>query len=268
MSFIVFSGNPVIAQHHPTYISWLNNVQDTEYVYSIDEIPGKSPGIFFDPPAIILIVEKISASDMRQLLYRAEGTGENMCIISYAKPRGNFDKDGISIIDAEYPSSVKKRSSLLSDIFNISHKDASKIARVCDEPYQACIIARQLEFVDDMPQWSDIFIPEDKDSPPWLITDAINSGHVSGAIAETRKLLMKKKVTPQSLAMQITGYYTKAITSHNSFFVKLKSKHIVDIRGMVEDMSYYPQVILQSGKASSQHSMLAYVASLSSRCTQ
>ena len=68
--------------------------------------------------------------------------------------------------------------------------------------------------------------------------------------------------------MQITGYYTKVLSSENKFFSSIRKKNVIDVKGMVEDMSYFPEVILSSKKTSSQQSMQAYVSSLSSRCAK
>lgn len=266
MSFLVFSGSTPLIKHHPEYTSWVNDTQDVVECHGVDDIPGKSTSLFFDPPAIILNVESIKASDLRQLLYRAEETGENMCIIASQKPRGNFEKDGIEIIDVSYPKPPRQRSSVLQDMFDITDKQSLRIAKTYDDPSVACVIARQCEFIDSNESWSQFFIPEEKGSPPWLITDAINSGDAATAMRETSTLLKKKKSSPQSLAMQITGYYTKAVTSSGSFFSKLNRRNIKDKAGMVDDMAHYPEVIMQAGKTSAQHSLKAYVASLASRC--
>lgn len=268
MSFLVFSGSEDLVKHHPEYVSWRDEIQDIVACRSVDDVPEKSTSVFFDPPAIVLSVDSIKASDLRQLLYRAEEGGEDMCIISAQKPRGNFEKDGISIIDVSYPKSPKQRSSVLSSMFHIGSDQALKIAKRYDDPHVACVIARQCELLDTNQRWSKFFIPEDKDSPPWMITDAINAGDAATAIEETSILLRKKKTSPQAIAMQITGYYTKAVTSSSPFFAKLNKKSIKDTAGMVDDMAYFPEVIMQSGKNSAQHSLKAYVASLSSRCTR
>lgn len=268
MSFLVFSGSEVLVKYHPEYASWEGEAQDIVECYSLDEIPSTSTSLFFDPPAIVVNVDSIKASDLRQLLYRAEEIGENMCVISNKKPRGNFEKDGIDIIDVSYPKSTKQRSSVLSKMFNIENNQALKIAKAYDDPHLACVVARQCEFLDMNQKWSKFFIPEDKDSPPWSITNAINDGDTATAIEETTILLRKKKTSPQAIAMQITGYYTKAVTSASPFFAKLKKRNIKDAAGMVDDMSYFPEVIMRSGKNSAQYSLKSYVASLSSRCAR
>ena len=265
MSFVVFSGSYPLVCHHPTFIQWKKDSRDTVECHSVDDVPEKSSGIFFDPPAIIVIVESIKASDLRQLLYRAEETGEDMCIISSKKPQGKFDKDGISIIDVPYPSSIKKRAEVIRGMFFLDKKSAIQIAQKCNDPLQACIVARQYSLCPNSTQWSLFFIPEEKDTPPWLITDAINEGNSAVAVKEARILLRKKKITPQSLAMQITGYYTKVLSSEKKFFLSLRKRHVLSSTGIIEDMSYYPEAILSSNKSSSLQSMLAYVASLSSR---
>lgn len=266
MSFLVFSGNTPFAQSHPDYRQWERQSQEIITLYDIEDIPGKTPGLFFDAPGLLFILESIKAGQLREIFYRAEETGENVCIISEKKPRGNFDKDGIKIVDVSYPGSMKKRTELLCSVSGISKNQAAKIASTYDDPYQAYIVSRQCNFVDSTPEWSQFFIPEDKDSPPWLITDAINTGNTQEALKQTRTLLRKKKVTPQSLSMQLTGYYTKVSTSATGFFAKLNRMHLKDRSGMISDMAYYPSVIFQAGKLSASHSLQAYVASLSSRC--
>lgn len=266
MSFAVFAGSLPFIRSHPEFIQWENSTDDIVECYNIEDIPQKSSGLFFDPPAIIVIVESIKASDLRQLLYRAEETGESICVVSEKKPRGKFDKDGITITDVTYPDSINKRAKVLSNMFSLERNTAINIAKKCNDPLQACVIAKQHALVSDVPEWSLFFIPEEKDTPPWLITDAINTGDTVQALKETRVLLHKKKITPQSLAMQITGYYTKVLSSENRFFTSLRKKNVADIPGMVKDMSYFPEVILSSGKTASQYSMQAYVSSLSSRC--
>lgn len=268
MSFVVFAGSLPFVRSHPDFIQWEESTNDTVECYSIEEAPQKSSGIFFDPPAIIVIVDSIKASDLRQLLYRAEETGEDICVISEKKPRGKFDKDGINIIDVTYPESLNKRAKVLNDMFSIGKRNAIDIAKKCNDPLQACVVAKQYTIASDAPEWSLFFIPEDKDSPPWLITDAINSGDTKKALKEIKVLLQKKRTTPQSLAMQITGYYTKVLSSENKFFSSIRKKNVIDVKGMVEDMSYFPEVILSSKKTSSQQSIQAYVSSLSSRCAK
>lgn len=265
MSFLVFSGSIPFAQAHPRYTEWKNSCQDVTTCYGLEEVPDKSTGLFFDAPGVVILTDYIKAGDLRQLFYRAEETGENMCVISEKKPRGNFDKDGIDIIDLSYPSAPKKRAELLSSVSGITHKQAIKIAQIHDDPLKAYIVSQQANFVESMPSWSQFYIPEDKDNPPWLITNAINDGKTSQALKQVQILARKKKTTPQSLAMQVTGYYTKVITEDSGFFAKIKKSYLGDLPGMVADMSFYPAAIMSAGKTGAQHTLYAYIASLSSR---
>lgn len=264
MSFLVFSGHHTLISFHPLYHQWIQDNPHSITVNDIDNIPQPQQGLFVDSPSLVISLESIKAGQLRELLYRAEDTGENMIICVSTPPRGKFDRDGIVIHHCDYPQSISQRTKILSDIFDISRSHASTIAQKFDNVSHACIAARQCEIIPhgEHVSWSMIYIPTDKNSPPWNITDAICSGNINKAIVETQHLLYSTRTTPQALCMQLTGFFTKIIEKSSPFFAH-PSRQPQDVTGMIHDMSYYPQMVMDSGKK--HYALCSYVASLSSR---
>lgn len=262
--FSVFAGDSALVSYHPEFASWSKTAGEVTTFFDIEDIPSPQGTLFSAPPSILLIVDKISASDIRQLLYRSENTGESIAVISRVKPRGNFSKDGISIISVEYPKSPSQRKTMIKEITpDISDKNAMEIAKRCDNFVDACIVARQVELrPNEAVNWRKVFIPIPKNAPPWDITNAINEGDATTAVHATRKMVLSTRTTPQALAMQLLGFYSKVVAGSTPHFASIR-RGVKDIDGLVDVLSTYPGVVLSSGKL--DYGIVAMVAALSAQ---
>ena len=177
--------------------------------------------------------------------------------------RGKFDKDGIHITTVSYPGNVRDRSKIIQDSFGLSESFSHHLAKRIDDPQVLSIVAPQIVLSGKRRiSWSQLYIPQPRDTPPWGITDAIIQGDAGRAISETTIILNSGKTTPQGLCMQLTGFFSKIVSRKNKFFSK-SSRQPKDVFGMVEDMREYPPIIFSGGKT--HYGVCSYAASLASR---
>lgn len=263
MSFTVISGHPLLVTHHKKYREWVATHPNHMITDSIEDIPVQEGQLFSQPQPMIFQLQSVKAGQLREIFYHHKDTDIPMMVTSESPIRGGFDKDGITINHANYPKSIRERAGVIGDIFNLPEGYSMAIAKRINDPAQAFAIASQVQLSGKRRvSWSQLYIPQEKDNPPWGITDAIISGDVQRSIEETKIILRKKNSTPIGLYMQLTGYFSKIVRREGRFFSSKKMQP-KDVHGMVSDMKDYSDIVLQGGKA--HYGVCAYVSSLASR---
>ena len=218
-------------------------------------------------------VEDIKADELRKFLSQE---GDEAIIITQKKPRGNFSKDDISIIDMSLPKSKKEREKFISQRFSLSKKQAQQLVNHVDDTFSLLSLSQQLELVDyDDILLGELYNPQEYDMPPWDITDAIVSGDVENALRTTKAYTSKYTKNSQytSLMFQIIGYIRKVIIvsddtgniiedSKRKFFFS-KNKKIKDKDSLIKDIDFYSKSMLETHYP--EHTFHAMIASMTSQ---
>lgn len=247
---------------------WKQKHNNYEVLTEFENIDNSSQSLLFgEIPDILLIVEDAHAHEVRKLL----DYPSDILIVSLNKPRANFKKDGISVIDKTKPS--KKELIDFAKSRNINKNIYSVIYSQIENVPSAISMIEQMSFIDNNKNYrkGDLYDVYPSDLPPWDITEAIISGDVKNSLnsLDIHLSKFKKKSDIISLNFQVCGYFKKVIAAKNdtgniasNFFFK-KAKSIKDLNGLSFDLSYYPTRILNS-----QHPdivMKSMIASMTSR---
>lgn len=283
MSFAVFVGDPSVVHESDDYMQWKDDTgsHNDPYVYTnIEDVPQSHDSLFFDIPPLEIHVPSIKVSDIRSMLYRAENTGESISIITEQKPRGDVSKDGVNVIEIGVPVG-KSLENMLMSRYGIDRRNAhvivSKYGSVKKNAtlnekvnaMKACrVIAQQVSFVSGSTtvtkkHYRHTYNPYQGDIPPWDLTDAINDGDIFSACQHVAILLRQKKSSPQSLYMQLCGYYNKVISPTTPWFFTLSQK-MMNKDKAIEVLSQYSYSVMESDKVSSRYHVMCFVADLAS----
>jgi len=247
---------------HPHYNTY------TDY----KDIPlSVNDGLFMSRPGILLQVDKILAGDVRKLNKEVH---DDVLILSSTKSQANFSKDGITSINLIPPKNEKKLVDFIASRLDMDTSIISKCVRMSDSPKSAFILARQAFLIQDgkIP-WVYILNPLERPELPWDMFNAIVSGYTDMAVEETLNLL-RGGIDPIQLMFQIIGYFKKVLmvkddqggllkNSNTQWFRKLYN-NIKDEDGILQDINYYYEVVLQAPKFS-HYTVLSFVSSLSTR---
>lgn len=258
-------GDKSTIENTPEYKDWVRKFGDacTQCSTVEEAYSAGSPGLFSTPPNVIITCEKFKASEIREISMHAQENGISVLLCSSKKPQGKFDGFNVEIIGAKSTTGHQ----WLVDKYNIGSKAARVITQRTNSPQSAAALSQQVSLLGGrMPtkrEFAYLYDPFKGDMPPWDITNSIQSGKPHDAVRFSKLFLQQKSATPQSLCMQLTGFYRKVLTERGNWFFTEKRKLLKDHRGMVNDMGTYPMMILSSGK--NNYLLYAYVASLSSR---
>lgn len=231
------------------------------------------PSLFHDPLGCKIFIEDVTANDFRMFINDCH---EDVLVITPKKPRANFEKDGISIIDLSIPKKSKEAIRKISQQFEVNSMIVRKIMDSTDDEMSMIDKVEQYSYIDNQKHYSygDLYNIKKSNNPPWDITEAIISGDPSLATKNT--ILYINKSTDQkvstSLMFQIIGYFKKVVSVNNDKgkivdnkqFFRGKAKKLKDELGLTQDMTYYSNTILNSPRYSGQM-VCCMVASMASR---
>lgn len=254
---------------------WEKYHPDAKTFTSFEDVLEESegPSLFHDPLGIKIFVDEVIANDFRMFMNDCH---EDTLVITPKKPRANFEKDGVKVIDMSLPKSDKEAFNLLSKIFDVDVKMVKKISMSIENELSKIDKVEQYSYIDDPQNYSygDLYDIKSGDNPPWDITDAIISGNSSLAAKNTMLYISKStdKRISTSLMFQILGYFRKVLSAKNDKgkivdnrqFFQGKSKKIKDELGLAQDMSYYSNLILNDIQHDSQL-LCCMVASMAER---
>lgn len=247
---------------------WKLSHNNYEVLTDFENIDNTSQSMLFGEISdILLIVEDAPAHEVRKLL----DYPSDLLIVSSNKPKANFKKDGILVIDKTNPS--KKELIDFAKSKNIHKSIYSVIYSQVENVPSAVSMIEQMSFIDDNKNYrkGDLYDIFPSDLPPWDITESIISGDVRNSLnsLDIHLSKFKKKSDIISLNFQICGYFKKVIAAKNDtgdisskFFFK-KAKSIKDLNGLSFDLSYYPTIILNSQYP--DFVMKSMIASMTSR---
>lgn len=234
---------------------------------------SEGPSLFHDSLGYKIFIDDVIANDFRMFM---NDCNEDTLVITPKKPRANFAKDGVKIMDMSLPKNNTQSLSMLSKKFNVDTRTVKDILDSIDNELSQIDKVEQYSYIDDPKNYSygDLYDIKRGDNPPWDITDAIISGDSSLATKNTMLYISKStdKRISTSLMFQLIGYFKKVISAKNDkgkivdnkqFFQK-KSKKIQDELGLAQDMSYYSNIILNTTKYDSQI-LCCMVASMANR---
>lgn len=249
-------------QEHPYHNSYT----------SLQDVPiDQDNGLFMPNPGSLVQVDKILAGDIRKL---NKSINDDVLVLSSKKSNANFSKDNIEVVNLIPPSNEKKLIKFISQRLDISDKVIKHCISISNSPESAFILARQAFLIQEgkIP-WSFIIDPLRGEELPWNMFNAIVSGYTDIAVEETKNLIQSGS-DPVQLMFQIIGYFKKVLmvkddkgellkNSNTQWFKKLYN-NIKDVEGLLQDINYYHNIILQSPKYS-HYTILAFVSSLSTR---
>lgn len=235
-----------------TYSTWQEKYPDRSVYTSLESALEnfEEPGLFSSNSGIEIIDDDIKAQDLRSFL--RINSFYDIMIISTKKPRANFSKDGVQVTDLSHPTNT--------DFKRIAHRlgvEPPVVSKILKRKYphpQTTVSALwQASFLDDHGDFSglDIFELSQQDLPPWDITDAIVQGRPYEAFQAVNYHCsrFRKKSDSISLMFQLLGYFSKIVYAQqgkgSGFFIK-NSKRLHDAPGLVEDLSVFPDMIIQS----------------------
>lgn len=254
MTTTIIFGNTSDIHNSKEYAQWIAEHPDVDTLHNITALPDPSPGLFTVPQDFIVYNENMKAADIRGVAIQSQESNRDVLMLLSKKPQGKYSGMDIEIFEAK-TNSTKKNSKL--------HREA---IRRTDFAMSAEKIVQQWELLEpsELKKWSHYaYDPFAGDLPPWGVTNAIISGKPQQAVEQCEILLKQKASTPQSVCMSLTGFFRKVLIEKNNKFFTTKRKRLKDTHGIVEDMAYYPQEILSSGK--NNYIVYAYVASLAGR---
>lgn len=259
---VLFGDYSDVVRSHE-YSKWVSaqdevvNITDFPSLYSYS-----THSLFQLPPSFIITVEYAKASELREAAMFSEDNDVHVLIVASKKPQGKFDGSSISIMEVKPRSGYK----WLAEGFSIPLSTSRLITHRVESSQSAEVLARQASLLGrdaTSRELHYLYDPFKGDTPPWDITNSIQSGDPASAVKYTRMFLQQKSASPQSLCMQLTGFYRKLLTEKKNWFFVEKRKQLRDVDGMIADMSFYPQRVLSAGK--DKYVMYSYVASLASR---
>ena len=254
---------------------WEKNHPDAKTFTSFDDAleDTEGPSLFHDSLGSKIFIDDVVANDFRMFMNHCN---EDTLVITPKKPRANFAKDGVNIIDMSLPKNSNKSLLILSKKFDVDTKTVKKILDSTDNELSQIDKVEQYSYIDDPKNYSygDLYNIKSGDNPPWDITDAIISGNSSLAAKNTMLYISKStdKRISTSLMFQLIGYFKKVISANNDkgkivdnkqFFQK-KSKRVKNELGLVQDMSYYSNIILNNTKYNDEM-LCCMVASMANR---
>lgn len=255
-----------------TIKQWKKDHPYADSYSELQEVPLRDQGgLFSEDPGSIVKIEKFLAGDIRKI---NRETKRDILIISEKKTNANFSKDGIDVVNLLPPDSDKKLVDFIVSHVDISKKNAARCVKMSDSPESALILARQASYNDSNSiPWSYLYNPFKGESLPWDMFKAITSSYPDMAVIETEKMI-NDGTDPTTLMFQIIGYFKKVIMSKNDiggvladnnrgWFLQTFRK-IEDVEGLIDDLNYYHDVILNDNKKA-RFVILAFVASLSTR---
>lgn len=254
---------------------WEKNHPDAKTFTSFDDAleDTEGPSLFHDSLGYKIFIDDVIANDFRMFM---NNCNEDTLVITPKKPRANFAKDGVDIIDMSFPKNSNKSLLILSEKFDVDTNTVKKILDSTDNELSQIDKVEQYSYIDDPKNYlyGDLYNIKSGDNPPWDITDAIISGNSSLAAKNTMLYISKStdKRISTSLMFQLIGYFKKVISANNDkgkivdnkqFFQK-KSKRVKNELGLVQDMSYYSNIILNNTKYNDEI-LCCMVASMANR---
>jgi len=254
---------------------WEKSHPDAKICTSFDEALESSdgPSLFHDSLGYKIFIEDVTANDFRMFINDCH---EDVLVMTPKKPRANFEKDGVSIIDLSIPKKNKEAITNISQKFDVNSIIVRKIMDSTNDEMSMIDKVEQYSYIDNQKNYSygDLYDIKKSNDPPWDITEAIISGDSSLAVKNTILYINKstdKKVSI-SLMFQIIGYFKKIVSVNNDTgkivdnkkFFRGKSKKLKDDLGLTQDMAYYSNVILNSSKYNNQI-VCCMIASMASR---
>lgn len=262
----------IISSPYPLIVSseieqWKKNHVNYDVVTDFESIPNNDDNLFSDPVSTLVLIEEASAKEVRSLLdYQ-----QDILIVCNKKPKANFKKDGIQVIDK---TKITKSDFIkIAEGKNVGKSIASTIYSSVESLPSAISMVEQLSLIDSMKNYrkGDLYDLFPGENPPWDITNSIVDGNTREAIisVQTHLSKYKKKSDAISLIFQLSGYFKKvAAAVHDtgnisSHFFKKQSNKIKDVDGLINDISYYPSQAIQSSQP--DVIITAMVSSLSSR---
>lgn len=262
---IISSPSPLIVS------SDIEKWKDTHKNYSVttefESIEKNEDSLFSDPIANLVLVEEAPAKEVRSLL----DYPQDILIVCSKKPKANFKKDGIQVIDK---TKISKTDFInIAESKGVGKNIASTIYSSIESIPSAISMIEQLSLIDDMKDYrkGDLYDLFPGENPPWDITNSILDGNTKEAIrsVQTHLSKYKKKSDSVSLVFQLSGYFKKIAAAVNDtgnissqFFLK-QSNRIKDVDGLINDISYYSSQAIQSSRP--DVIITAMVSSLSSR---
>ena len=204
------------------------------------------------------------------------GKDTDILIVSAHKSRANFVSRGYKVIDRSIPGSQRGITDEIVRLYGITPTVASQCVERAHKPLSAFIMARQASLCTSDVDVSDLYDPFRGDTPPWDIVDAIVSGRPDKAIRAVN-IALTQGAKPVDVMFQLIGMFTKVIAFGNDTggivdnsktrFYAPKSRALVDPHGLAEDMSLYPDIIMEAGQFK-DYALTAMVVSMASRFTE
>lgn len=267
---IVYRPTPVI--HSDTVENWKKSNESYSLHTSFDSVPKIKQGLFGGTPSVLISVENFTVANIKELDKKVSSS-TRVLLVSSKKSTANLSKYTTKIEDLSLPKDARDKENYLVEELGLSQRDAQSCVFVTSNDKSLVCLAQQYKIKNGQAHISEVIDPFRGELPPWGINDGITTGNAVSAI-ESAKQSLAQGTKPQSLMFQLIGYMRslvvvksdvgKTLQGKNIKYLKSKSSGIVDIDGLIKDMSTYPELVLY--KSSTAHyALFAMIASMSSR---